>query len=119
MAIFTLGEGYISLIRSLITTLVDQQHKGQLYAAVAVVETVGKLVAGPAFAQLYIVGLRWKGAWVGLPFFGLSVICGLAGVGAWSAGWVLSRRGWEWKRDEGLGVIGDIEEQEEAALIVE
>lgn len=101
MAVFTLGTGYIALTRSLITTLVDKQHIGQLYAAVAVIETIGKLMAGPVFAQLYIVGLRMKGGWVGLPFFGLGVISGLAGIGVWSAGWVMSKKGWEWKNDIG------------------
>ncbi|TGO27295.1 hypothetical protein BPAE_0044g00300 [Botrytis paeoniae] len=100
MAVFTLGAGYVSITRSLITTLVDRQHKGQLYAAVAVVETTGRLIAGPGFAQLYIVGLRLKGIWVGLPFFGLSLICGLAGVTVWTAGWVMSRRKWIWENGE-------------------
>ncbi|KAF7954343.1 hypothetical protein EAE96_005468 [Botrytis aclada] len=100
MAVFTLGAGYISITRSLITTLVDRQHKGQLYAAVAVVETTGRLIAGPGFAKLYIVGLRLKGVWMGLPFFGLSLICGLAAVTVWTAGWVMSRRKWVWENGE-------------------
>ncbi|KAF7933703.1 uncharacterized protein EAE98_003412 [Botrytis deweyae] len=101
MAVFTLGAGFISMMRSLITTLVDRQHKGQLYAAVAVVETTGRLIAGPGFAQLYIEGLRLKGIWVGLPFFGMSFICGLAVVAVWSAGWIMSRRNWEWENGGG------------------
>ncbi|TGO88792.1 hypothetical protein BPOR_0141g00030 [Botrytis porri] len=84
----------------LILTLVDRQHKGQLYVAVAVVETTGRLIAGPCFAQLYIVGLGLKGIWVGLPFFGLSLICGLGGVAIWTAGWVMSRRKWVWEDGE-------------------
>ncbi|KAJ8066985.1 hypothetical protein OCU04_004364 [Sclerotinia nivalis] len=118
MTVFTLGAGYISITRSLITTLVDQQHKGQLYAAVAVVETTGRLIAGPAFAQLYIVGLRLKGAWVGLPFFGLGVICGLSGIAVWSAGWVMSRRNWEWENGSGesVGDSANAEEDEIAVL---
>lgn len=100
IAVFTLGAGFISTMRSLITTLVDRQHKGQLYAAVAVVETTGRLIAGPGFAQLYIVGLRLKGIWVGLPFFGMSFICGLAVVAVWAAGWVMSKRKWVWENGE-------------------
>ncbi|TGO64292.1 hypothetical protein BOTNAR_0090g00220 [Botryotinia narcissicola] len=100
IAVFTLGAGFISTMRSLITTLVDRQHKGQLYAAVAVVETTGRLIAAPGFAQLYIVGLRLKGIWVGLPFFGMSFICGLAVVAVWAAGWVMSRRKWVWENGE-------------------
>lgn len=113
MAVFTLGAGYMSITRSLITTLVDQRHKGQLYAAVAVVETTGRLIAGPAFAQLYILGLRLKGAWVGLPFFGLGVICGLSAIAVWSAGWVMSRRNYDWENGSSESVGNSANEGED------
>ncbi|KUJ11846.1 MFS general substrate transporter [Mollisia scopiformis] len=113
MSIFTLGTGYIALIRSLITTLVHQQHIAQLYAQVAVVETVGALVSGPSLAKLYMVGLKMKGPWVGLPFFGVGVICLLGAVGVWAAGCVMGRRGWE--KDRGEGESG--EESEDAVLL--
>lgn len=115
MAVSTLGAGYISITRSLITTLADRQHKGQLYAAVAVVETIGRLVAGPGFAKLYIVGLRLKGGWVGLPFFGMGIICGLAAVAVWSAGWIMSKRNWEWENDRGE-VVGESDDAEENGI---
>ncbi|PQE32712.1 major facilitator superfamily transporter protein [Rutstroemia sp. NJR-2017a WRK4] len=116
MTVFTLGTGYLPLARSLMTRLVDQRHTGRLYAAVAFVETIGKLIAGPGLAQLYIVGLRLKGAWAGLPFFGLGVICGVSGVAVWSAAWVMSRRGWEWKSD-GDGAVGEAYRREEDNIL--
>ncbi|KAF7898350.1 hypothetical protein EAF00_004796 [Botryotinia globosa] len=112
IAVFTSGAGFISTMRSLITTLVDRQHKGQLYAAVVVVETAGRLIAGPGFAQLYIVGLRLKGNWVGLPFFGMSFICGLAVVAVWTAGWVMSRRKWVWEISKD-GILQNSDNNEE------
>jgi hypothetical protein len=74
MAVWTLGTGFTALTRSLITSLVDKEHVGSLYAAVAVVETTAALPAGPLLAALYAAGLRLKGAWIGLPFYGLAVI---------------------------------------------
>ena len=68
--------------------MVDQQHVGRLYAAIAVVETVGNLAAGPALAGLYALGLKWKGGWVGLPYFCLAVISLVGALGMWSFGYV-------------------------------
>lgn len=81
--IITLGTGFITLVRSLITTLVDKEHVGRLYAAVAVVETFTSLIASPTLATLYAIGLKWKGPWLGLPFFGAAVIFFLGGLGVW------------------------------------
>ncbi|KAE8448084.1 hypothetical protein EG329_009849 [Mollisiaceae sp. DMI_Dod_QoI] len=114
MAIFTLGTGYTALARSLATTLVEREHIGQLYALIAVVEVVGALIAGPSLAQFYIVGLRWKGAWVGLPFFGVAVICAVAILGIWTAGWIIQKEGWG--RDE-TKAGGEEEEGEDAVLL--
>ncbi|ESZ96471.1 hypothetical protein SBOR_3093 [Sclerotinia borealis F-4128] len=89
LIIYTLGTGFVSLIRSLITSLVDQQHVARLFALIAVVETSSALVAGPAVAALYEVGLMWRGEWIGwlgLPFVGLAVVCALGSVGVWCVG---------------------------------
>jgi hypothetical protein len=86
LMVWTLGTGFVSLTRSLITTLVDEQHVGRLYAAVSIVETVGALIAGPLLAASYNLGLRWKGAWVGLPYFLLSLVSFIAAVEIWIFG---------------------------------
>jgi MFS family permease len=83
LIIWTLGTGFTALTRSLITTLVDKQHVGRLYAAISIVETVGALLAGPMLNGLYTVGLKKGGGWIGLPFYGLAVICGIGSVGVW------------------------------------
>jgi MFS family permease len=88
LSVWTLGTGFSSLTRSLITTLVDQQHVGRLYAVIAVVETVGGLIAGPTLAALYALGLKWKGGWVGLPYFLLAGISLIGALGVWSFGCV-------------------------------
>ncbi|KAK6608017.1 MFS transporter [Botrytis cinerea] len=81
-----IGTGFVSLVRSLITGLVDQQHVARIFAMIAVVETSSALLAGPAVAGLYELGLVWRGewtGWLGLPFVGLAVVCGVGSVGVW------------------------------------
>lgn len=121
LAIWTLGTGYVPLTRSLITTLVESHHVGRLYAAIAVVETVGALAAGPSLAALYTLGLRMKGPWVGLPFFCLAVITAIAGVGVWVFGRTMGETwkgrdlsGEEGGEEEGQAMLLEDEDEEEA-----
>lgn len=92
LATWTLGTGYAALARSLITSLVDKQHVGRLYAAIAVVETLGSLTAAPILASMYSLGLKWKGAWIRLPFYCLVVVCILSALGIWSFGLLVKER---------------------------
>lgn len=101
------------MTRSLLTSLVEREHIGQLYAWVAVFEVTGALIAGPTLAKLYIVGLRMKGAWVGLPFFGVGIMCSFASVGIFVAGCVMKRRGW------GRDLKGEEAEEEEESVLVD
>lgn len=91
LIVWTLGTGYTSFARSLITSLVDQQHVGRLYAAVSVIETLGALAAVPSLAALYSVGLNRGGSWISLPFYCVAIICFIAALGVWSFG-VLTRK---------------------------
>jgi hypothetical protein len=91
LIVWTLGAGCSSFTRSLITTLVDQKHIGRLYAAISIIETMGALLAGPSINALYSIGLKKGGSWIGLPFYCLTVIFFMAGVGVWSFG-VLTRK---------------------------
>jgi MFS family permease len=88
MVIFTLGNGTTALTRSLVTSLVDQEHVGRLYAAIGLVETLGSLTAGPTLAALYSLGLQLQGPWVGLPFFALAIVCFVGAIGIWSFGYL-------------------------------
>ncbi|KAE8392302.1 major facilitator superfamily domain-containing protein [Aspergillus alliaceus] len=79
--ITTLGKGYGNLVRSLVTGFVPGRFLGRVYTGITVVETCGILVSGPWFAELFRVGLRLEGWWLGLPFVvagGLGVV--VAGV---------------------------------------
>jgi MFS family permease len=115
LMIWTLGTGFVSLTRSLITTLVDEHHVGRLYAAVSIVETLGALSAGPLLATLYNLGLHWKGPWVGLPFFLLSLVSLIAGVEVWIFGCVMRKA-----RKEDASYRGEEEESARSnALLLE
>lgn len=97
LIVTTLGTGYSAFARSLITTLVDQQHVGRLFAAVSAVDTLGSLAAGPSLNALYSVGLKKGGSWIGLPFYCVAIICSIAGVGVWSFG-MFTRK--QWRRQQ-------------------
>lgn len=104
LIIWTFGTGFLSLVRSLITTLVDEEHIGRLYAAISIVQTIATLAAGPMLAGLYTLGLRWQGSWVGLPFFLLSIVSFLACVEIWIFGCIT-------RKPRREAVLGDEDEQ--------
>jgi hypothetical protein len=62
---------------------VDAEHVARLYAIIAVMETSSALLAGPMVAGLYEMGLEWKGAWLGLPFWGLAGVLTVGALGTW------------------------------------
>jgi hypothetical protein len=92
LVIYTLGGGFVSLTRSLITTLVDKEHIARLYAAIAVVEVISSLAAGPSLAALYAAGLKLKGPWLALPYFALATICFTGGFGVWCFGFLTKKQ---------------------------
>lgn len=92
LIIYTLGEGFVALTRALITTLVDKEHIARLYAAIAVVEVTSALAAGPALAALWAVGLKYKGPWIGLPYYAIAIICFIAGLGVWCFGFLTRKQ---------------------------
>lgn len=63
------GSGYAPLARSVMSLLIANEHTGLLYTTIGIFEGLGSLVAGPLLSQLFNVGLRRGGGWIGLPFF--------------------------------------------------
>ncbi|KAI9690975.1 MAG: hypothetical protein M1822_008595 [Bathelium mastoideum] len=72
MIIYTFGHGYVHLIRSFMTGLVEQHHIARLYTVVGIVTTLGSMIASPVLAALFQEGLQLGGLWVGLPYFLIS-----------------------------------------------
>lgn len=77
----TLGDGLSPLCRSLLTAYIDPQHTSRIYVLVGIVEAFGSMYAGPALAAFFTVGMRWKGLWLGLPYFWLAFQCSLVALG--------------------------------------
>lgn len=80
---FSFGAGFESLCRSLITSLVDQEQTGRLYAVISVVDTLGAFMAPLLMAGLFNMGLK-EGGWLGLPFFGAACVMAAIAVVVWA-----------------------------------
>lgn len=74
------GCGLAPLLRSLLVALVEPSRVGALNTAVGFLETLGVMVAAPAFAWLLQVGIAWGAGWVGLPFGAAAVVAGVSAV---------------------------------------
>ncbi|KAL3428495.1 MFS multidrug transporter [Phlyctema vagabunda] len=83
LMITTLGTGYSSLVRSLVTSMTEPHHVARLYTAVTVFDTLGSLISGPILAVLYQWGMRLGGGWIGMPFFVAGILTGLTAVLLW------------------------------------
>jgi hypothetical protein len=81
MMIWTIGAGFMPVLRGLITSLVDEKHMGRLYATISMVEMSGSIMGGPVFAKLYGVGLRVGDPWRSLVFTAMAA-CVAAGIAA-------------------------------------
>lgn len=80
LVLLSLGSAFIVTTRSLATSLVRPDQVGRLYSAAAVVQSIGALLAGPLFAQLFDIGLQIR--WMGLPFLLAGCLFGLATLAA-------------------------------------
>ncbi|KAF5969583.1 hypothetical protein FBULB1_10157 [Fusarium bulbicola] len=75
---YTLGNGFLSALRSLLTTVVHPDHLSLLFTAIAVFEGISTIGASPLLGLTFSVGLDIGGMAVSLPFFVASVLYTLA-----------------------------------------
>lgn len=80
LMIFTLGLGFSTLCRVVVTALVDKDRTARLYTLISVVSGFGELSAGPAIAWLFSVGLGLGDGLAGLPYLGVAGLCGVAAI---------------------------------------
>ena len=85
----TIGMGATALVRSLLSTLVQQDEVGRLFAVMSVIWTAAMLLASPVVATLFVEGVEIGGIWSGLPF----LFSGLLFAMATGATWVTSLGG--------------------------
>ncbi|OAQ59144.2 MFS transporter [Pochonia chlamydosporia 170] len=65
---FAFLEGFNATVKSFLAQLAGGDRTAIVFTAVGVLENVGVLLAGPAIAGTFSVGLRWGEQWYGLPF---------------------------------------------------
>ncbi|EHA24944.1 hypothetical protein ASPNIDRAFT_181835, partial [Aspergillus niger ATCC 1015] len=80
LVVYALGSAMHLFARRIITSLVDAHHMGTLYTAIAVMQGIGVLVAGPMMATAYGWGLAQGGVWTGAPFLLVGGLYGAAGL---------------------------------------
>jgi hypothetical protein len=82
LLVYNLGTGYNAAMRSVSIHVVGGQASpdiGKLMSTIAIVESLGALVAGPLLNQLFQWGMGIGSAWLGLPFLaGTLVFAGLS-----------------------------------------
>ncbi|SPO05441.1 uncharacterized protein DNG_08128 [Cephalotrichum gorgonifer] len=80
LMIFTLGLGFGTLCRVLVTALVDSNQTARLYTIISILNGAGELSSGPAIAWLFKVGMKMGDGMCGLPFIAVAGVCAIAAV---------------------------------------
>lgn len=84
LLVYNMGTGYNAAMRSVSIHVVGGQSSpdiGKLMSTIAIVESVGALIAGPLLNQLFQWGMGLGGVWLGFPFLvAMFVFAGLAAV---------------------------------------
>ncbi|KAK1990799.1 putative MFS transporter [Colletotrichum falcatum] len=86
LAFYTLGNGFSSFARSLLSSLVEKDMVGTLFTTLSMMDTLGSLLAGPIVAKTFSWSMRLDGIWKGMPYVMSFVICGLASLALSRAG---------------------------------
>jgi MFS family permease len=71
----SLGIGYTSQIRALITAVVEPHLLATVNTTLSTVETLLSLLSMPIIGWLFATGIDMGGAWRGLPYLVLSSLC--------------------------------------------
>ncbi|XDG08372.1 hypothetical protein ABKA04_007987 [Annulohypoxylon sp. FPYF3050] len=79
LLLMAVAASFNSLTRSLMSLYVDPEHRSRLFSLVGMVEVVGSVYAQPFLATLFAVGMKLRGGWIGLPYFGLSILVAITG----------------------------------------
>jgi hypothetical protein len=77
LLIYNLGTGYNAAMRSVAVHVVGGQASpdvGKLMSTIAIVESIGAMIAGPVLSIMFQWGMDLGSAWLGLPFLGSVVV---------------------------------------------
>jgi hypothetical protein len=77
LLVYNFGTGYNAAMRSVAVHVVGGQASpdvGKLMSTIAIVESIGAMIAGPVLSAMYQWGMDLGSAWLGLPFLGSVVV---------------------------------------------
>ncbi|TWU72145.1 hypothetical protein ED733_003321 [Metarhizium rileyi] len=74
----TFGAADSPLARATVSHYVDTKSISKLYALIGMTEVLGSFIAGPVLAKLFNIGLERRGIFIGLPWFYVASLCGVA-----------------------------------------
>lgn len=83
LLIYNLGTGYNAAMRSIAIHVVGGQSSpdiGKMMSTIAIVESIGVMIAGPLLNEMFQWGMSLGKAWLGLPFLGSVVVFALMTV---------------------------------------
>ncbi|KAF4761242.1 hypothetical protein N7455_002820 [Penicillium solitum] len=75
------GAGLSAICRSIAMSYMTSHDKSKMNTMIGISETLGSLFAGPVLAWLFALGMKFRGVWFGLSYFGLAAWCGLCLLG--------------------------------------
>ncbi|KAI1323370.1 MFS general substrate transporter [Xylariaceae sp. FL0255] len=75
LMVLAFGNGASSYIKSLATLYVSSDQRSRLFTILGLAMIGSDLWASPSLAALFSLGMRLGGRWIGLPYFGLFVLC--------------------------------------------
>jgi len=109
LLVYNMGTGYAAAMRSVSIHIIGGQSSpdvGKLMSTIAIVESIGVMVAGPALSQMLQWGMDLGPAWYGLPFLGCFVVLVIMAVATFSIS----------VKDRGVGYVEvNVEDEEDTA----
>lgn len=82
----TSGAGLNAICRSIAMSYMGAHDKSKMNAMIGIFETFGSMFAGSTLAWLFSQGMKLRGIWFGLPYYGLAAFSGLCLAGLFFLG---------------------------------
>ncbi|KAF7181873.1 hypothetical protein CNMCM7691_001170 [Aspergillus felis] len=74
------GGGFALVARSLATALVERDKTARLYSTIEILQSVGSVLGSLCFTNVFTLGLKMRGAWIGLMWIMSSLLFALVGI---------------------------------------
>ncbi|KAF7125927.1 hypothetical protein CNMCM5793_002286 [Aspergillus hiratsukae] len=74
------GGGFPIVTRSLATALVDREKTARLYSTIEILQSVGSVLGSLCFTNVFTLGLKMSGVWIGLVWIMSSLLFAWVGI---------------------------------------